>query len=49
MSWHFLQGSAEASWEGTCLDGAPAALSSSIPIAGEFCSHLRRYPLEGLS
>lgn len=31
MSWHFLQGQEEASWEGTCLDGAPSALSSMIP------------------
>ena len=31
MSWHFLQGQEEASWAGTCLDGAPSALSSMIP------------------
>lgn len=31
MSWHFLQGQAEASWEGTCLDGAPSALLSLMP------------------
>jgi hypothetical protein len=33
MSWHFLQGEEEASWEGSCLAGAPSALSSSIPTA----------------
>ena len=31
MSWHYLQGQEEASWAGTCLDGAPSALSSMIP------------------
>lgn len=31
MSWHFLQGQEEASWEGNSLDGAPFALSSLIP------------------
>lgn len=37
MSWHFLQGQEEASWEGSSLDGAPSALSSLIPTAAE-CS-----------
>ena len=32
MSWHFLQEQEEASWEGTCLDGAPDALLSLIPM-----------------
>lgn len=31
MSWHYLQGQEEASWEGTCLDGAPSALLSLMP------------------
>ena len=31
MSWHFLQGQEEASWVGTCLDGAPSALLSLMP------------------
>ena len=33
MSWHFLQEQAEASWEGTCLAGAPDALLSLMPTA----------------
>jgi hypothetical protein len=31
MSWHYLQGQEAASWEGSCLDGAPSALLSLIP------------------
>ncbi len=38
MSWHFLQGRAEASWEDSCLDGAPSALLSLIPTAEASCS-----------
>lgn len=38
MSWHYLQGLEAASWEGTCLDGAPDALSSLMPIPGPCCS-----------
>ena len=38
MSWHFLQGQEEASWEESCLDGAPCALSSLIPTAAGYCS-----------
>lgn len=38
MSWHFLQGSEAASWEGKSLAGAPDALSRLIPIAGAFSS-----------
>jgi len=38
MSWHFLQEQEEASWEASCLDGAPCALSSLIPIAAGYCS-----------
>jgi len=38
MSWHYLQGQEEASWEGSCLDGAPSALSSLMPIADPSCS-----------
>ena len=34
MSWHFLQGQEEAYWEDTCLDGAPSALLSLLPILG---------------
>lgn len=37
MSWHFLQGQAEASWEANSLDGAPSALLSLIPIADRCC------------
>lgn len=37
MSWHFLQGLEEASWEGSSLDGAPSALLNSIPIAVLYC------------
>lgn len=33
MSWHFLQGQEEASWEGSSLAGAPSALLSSMPTA----------------
>lgn len=38
MSWHFLQEQAEASWEGSSLDGAPSALLSLLQPAGESCS-----------
>lgn len=38
MSWHFLQGQEAESWEGNSLDGAPPALSSLLPPAGESCS-----------
>jgi hypothetical protein len=38
MSWHFLQEQEEASWEASCLDGAPCALSSLIPTAAGYCS-----------
>ena len=37
MSWHFLQGQEEASWEGNCLDGAPSALLNLIPTPAECC------------
>jgi len=36
MSWHFLQGQEEASWEGSCLDGAPSALLSMIPTSATY-------------
>lgn len=46
MSWHFLcenlHSSPEpeaASWEATCLDGAPAALLSLMPTPEPCCSH----------
>lgn len=38
MSWHYLQAQAAASWEGSCLDGAPYALSRLIPTAAASCS-----------
>jgi hypothetical protein len=38
MSWHFLQEQEEASWEASCLDGAPCALSSLIPTVAAYCS-----------
>ena len=37
MSWHYLQGQEEASWEGNCLDGAPSALLKLIPMRAESC------------
>ena len=37
MSWHYLQEQAEASWAGSCLDGAPSALLSLIPTAEASC------------
>lgn len=37
MSWHYLQGQEEASWEENCLDGAPSALSRLIPMRAESC------------
>ncbi|MEY3276149.1 MAG: hypothetical protein RL153_1416 [Verrucomicrobiota bacterium] len=37
MSWHYLQGQEAASWEGTCLAGAPSALSSLIPTPAASC------------
>ena len=33
MSWLFLQGQEEASWEGPSLDGAPSALLKLMPTA----------------
>lgn len=39
MSWHFLQEQEAASWEGTSLDGAPAALLKLMPTPEE-CSLL---------
>lgn len=33
MSWHYLQEQEEASWEASCLDGAPSALLRLIPTA----------------
>lgn len=38
VSWHFLQGPEEASWAGSCLDGAPSALLSLMPTAAPSCS-----------
>ena len=39
MSWHFLQGQAVESWEDSCLEGAPSALSRLIPTPGAYCLH----------
>ena len=38
MSWHYLQGQEEASWEGQSLDGAPSALLKLMPTPGASCS-----------
>lgn len=38
MSWHFLQGQAEASWEANSLDGAPSALLKLMPTPAPSCS-----------
>ncbi len=38
MSWHYLQEQEEASWEESCLDGAPSALLSLLPTQGESSS-----------
>ena len=37
MSWHYLQAQEEASWAESSLDGAPDALSSLMPTAGQSC------------
>lgn len=37
MSWHYLQEQEAASWEGSCLDGAPSALLSLIPMQEKSC------------
>ena len=37
MSWHYLQGAEEESWEGSCLDGAPDALLSLMPTQEKSC------------
>lgn len=38
MSWHFLQEGVEASWQQSCLDGAPSALLSLILEHDKYCS-----------
>ncbi len=38
MSWHYLRGREEASWEESCLDGAPSALLKLMPTPGASCS-----------
>jgi DNA (cytosine-5)-methyltransferase 1 len=38
MSWHYMQGQEAASWQPSCLDGAPSALLRLIPSAEGFCS-----------
>ena len=37
MSWHFLQEGVEASWQQSCLDGAPSALLNLMPEQEEYC------------
>ena len=37
MSWHYLQGQEEASWQDACLDGAPSSLLRLMPTADGFC------------
>ena len=37
MSWHFLQEGGAASWQHTCLDGAPSALLKLMPGRGASC------------
>lgn len=37
MSWHFLQEGVAASWQHTCLDGAPSALLRLMPERGTSC------------
>ena len=37
MSWHFLQGQEEASWEAPSLDGAPSALLNLMPTPEACC------------
>lgn len=37
MSWLFSQGQEAASWDGTCLDGAPDALLSLMPTPEPCC------------
>jgi hypothetical protein len=38
MSYHYLQEAEAASWEDTCLDGAPGALLRLMPTAERSCS-----------
>ena len=47
MSWHYLQGQEVESWEGDCLDGAPSALSSLIPMPETSC--LLDRPMDALT
>src|SRR3989338_3557726 len=37
MSWHYLQDGEAASWQGSCLDGAPFALLRLMPGRGISC------------
>ena len=37
VSWHYLQGQEEESWEGNSLDGAPSALLSLLSTQGVCC------------
>jgi len=46
MSWHYLQGQEAASWEGSCLDGAPSALLSLIHMQENPC--LQDRPMDAL-
>ena len=36
MSWHYLQAGEVASWDPSCSDGVPSALSRLIPTAGKY-------------
>jgi len=47
MSWHYLQGQEAASWEGSCLDGAPSALLRLIPTPAASCSQDK--PMDALT
>ena len=47
MSWHFLQGQEEASWEEKSLDGAPYALLKLIPMQDQ--SSLQGKEMESLN
>lgn len=37
MSWHYLQGQAEACWDPNCLGGLPDALAKLMPTPDRFC------------
>lgn len=47
MSWHFLQEGEAASWQESCLDGAPSALLKLMPELAKSC--LTECVMESLS